>query len=93
MFATFGHAPGSLVFDSAGDLFVVSNNQILEFAAGSSSSTVFASSVGVSTTLNSYLAISNEDLVGPPEPGTWTLFATGGLAVLVGKRKWKRWAA
>jgi len=72
VFATLGHTPGSLVFDSAGDLFVVSNNQILEFAAGSSSSTVFASSVGVSTTLNSYLAISNEDLVGPPpsrEPG------------------------
>ena len=90
VFATVTGAPVSLAFDSAGNLFVTDQGtqQILEFAAGSNTSTVFASGIGANNT--SYLAISSEDLVGAPEPATWSMVALGVVALMIGRRKSKR---
>jgi hypothetical protein len=92
--STFASGLGSvrgLAFDSAGDLFAIDNqyfnsgnNQILEFAAGSNTPTVFATFTGDA---GQYLAI--EGSYSPtPEPGTWTLFGLAGGCFLAAR--WKR---
>lgn len=89
--STFASGLGTvngLAFDGSGNLFAVNdqnccsgNNQILEFAAGGNTPTVFASYTGDA---GQFLALGNTAL---PEPATWSLFGLGGAACLLAARR------
>jgi len=78
-----------LSFDASGNLFAVAdqnyyssgNNQILEFAAGGNTPTVFATYTGDA---GQFLALAN---TATPEPATWSLFALCGGCLLAVRRK------
>lgn len=94
VFATGLGSVRGLAFDAAGNLFAVDNqymdspgdNQILEFAAGTNTPTVFATFSGDP---GQYLAVAG-DATPTPEPATFGLFALAGGCLLAVRRRCAR---
>lgn len=86
-FANLGASGGgSMSFDSAGDLFVENSDKLYEFASGSDTATLIASNLAYSYS-NSFIAISDENLVGTPEPGTWLTMLAGAALLTFSRLK------